>query len=69
MQVHVTRVPRPNTTQPVEVREGATVAEVLRRIQVPVDAVVVIRGETPIPADAPVSEGDRLRVVNVFSGG
>lgn len=69
VRVQVTRLPRPNTPQDVDLEEGATVAEVLRRLLVPLDAVIVIRAERPIPLDAPLDEGDALRIVNVFSGG
>lgn len=63
------RVPRPNVAQPVSVKEGSSVLEVLRALAIPPDAVVVLREESPVPVDASVREGDRLRVVNVFSGG
>lgn len=69
MVVHVVRIPRPNVAQSVPVPSGTTVAAVLRLLQIPPDAVVVIRGEDPVPLDAPVSEGETLRVINVFSGG
>lgn len=69
MNVQVTRVPRPNVTQLVTLDEGATVATLLRRLEIPPDAVIVIRAERPVPLDAPLGHEDTLRIVNVFSGG
>jgi sulfur carrier protein ThiS len=69
VQVTVARVPRPNVAQSFEVQEGASVADVVRKVGAHPDQVIVIRGEQPMPLDALVREGDVLRVVNVFSGG
>lgn len=69
MRVHVCRVPRPNVEQSLDVRDGARVFEVLRAAQIPPDSVVVVRDDRPLPVDAPVRDGDRLRVVSVYSGG
>jgi len=69
VRVHVARVPRPNVEQTLDVRDGATVQDVLRKMNVALDAVVVIRDDQPVPVDAPVREGERLRVLTVFSGG
>lgn len=69
MRVQVTRLPRPNVAQDVEVEAGTRLMGLLGQLAIPPDAVVVIRQERPIPLDAPLAEGDELRVVNVFSGG
>ena len=69
MNVTVARVPRPNVAQALEVPLGATVVDVVRRVGALPDQVIVIRDERPLPLDAPLHEGDRLQVVNVFSGG
>lgn len=69
MLVYVTRVPRPNVEERLELAGAATVIHVLRRLQAPPDSVVVLRGDAPLPVDAALSDGDRIRVVGVFSGG
>jgi sulfur carrier protein ThiS len=69
VRVQVRRLPRPNVDEDVEVRDGATVHDVLRVIGVAPDAVVVMREDAPLPVDAPVAAGERLRVFAVFSGG
>ena len=65
----MSRIPRPNVDEPVTVRDGSTVQDVLRAIQVPPDAVIVMRDDAPLPVDAPVRDGERLRVLTVVSGG
>ena len=69
MRITVARVPRPNVVQTVDVPEASTAGEVVRLVGAHPDQVVVIRGETPLPLDAPICEHDVLRIVNVFSGG
>ena len=69
MRVTVVRVPSPNRDEPIDVSDGATVADVLARVSVHPDAVVVFDGDQPVPTDAPVTEGVRLRIVRVYSGG
>lgn len=69
VRVFVARVPSPNEETALDLPEGATVADALRRLALPLDGVVVIRRDVPIPGDAPLAKGDKLRVVNVFSGG
>lgn len=69
MQVVVSRVPRPNVATPIDLPDGASVMEALKRLGVAPDAVVVLRQGTPLPLDAGLEAGDELRVVNVFSGG
>lgn len=69
MQVTVSRVPRPNVAQILDVASAATVGDVVRQVGAHPDQVIVIRGETPVPLDARVADRDVLRIVNVFSGG
>lgn len=69
MLVRVARVPRPNVEEPVRVAEGATVAQVLRTLKIPPDAVLVVRNEEPVPLDATLAEGETLKIITVFSGG
>lgn len=69
MLVTVSRLPRPNVEETVTLDGDATVQAVLRRLTIPLDAVIVLRGDHPLPSDAPVADGDRLKVISVFSGG
>lgn len=63
------RFPRPNVEQDVTIDGEATVARVLRELRIPPDSVLVVRGNEPVPLDAPAREGELLRILTVFSGG
>ena len=53
----------------ITINSGATVEDVLKRLELNVSAQIVLRGKTPIPTDEIVMEGDELRVIETFSGG
>ena len=50
-------------------RSSATVEDVLRAKGMRPDAVVVVRGKTPIPITDPVADGEELELLEVVSGG
>ncbi len=56
-------------TEEVDLAEGATGMDLLRRLGLSPDAHLLIRGETPIPVDAPLTEGERVIILSVVSGG
>ena len=68
MHIEVELVPA-RKTQRIELGEGTTVADLLRRIGLAVDAHVAVRGEAPLPEDEPLLDGDRITVIAVASGG
>ena len=53
----------------VELGPTATGLDLLRALRLAPDAHILIRSDTPIPADETLAEGDRIRVVGVVSGG
>ena len=50
-------------------RPRATVEDVIRAHGMRPDAVVVLRGATPIPITETVADGEELQVLEVVSGG
>lgn len=68
MQIVAELVPR-RVERTVELRTGATGLDLLRSLGLPPDAHLLIRDDTPVPLDAPLQEGERIRVVGVVSGG
>lgn len=61
---------RENEVRDIEVPSDASVIDLVRSINLPVDGVLVLSGNVPIPLDLPVREaGDDLKVINVASGG
>lgn len=53
----------------VELNPESTGLDLLRALQLAPDAYVLIREETPIPADAPLLDGERVRLIRIVSGG
>jgi len=49
--------------------ESATVMDVLSRLNIKPDTVVVIKDNDPIPIDEGVKDGDKLKIIKVASGG
>jgi sulfur carrier protein ThiS len=43
--------------------------DLLRSLGLAPDAHLVVRGDTPIPLDEPLADGERLRILTAVSGG
>jgi sulfur carrier protein ThiS len=70
MHVSVRFIPRGDPPQRiVELPEGATCADLLKRLDTHPDLVLTVCGETPIPLNAPLTDGDEIKLVHVVSGG
>ena len=68
MKIKVQFIPR-NTWQDVEIRQGATVSDLLRSITLRPDAFIVLRKTTPIPIDEVLEHDEELSLLQVASGG
>jgi len=53
----------------VDLSPRSTGLDLLRALRLAPDAHVLVRQNVPIPADEPLAEGERIRVVAVVSGG
>jgi sulfur carrier protein ThiS len=53
----------------LDLEEGATADDAPRACGIRPELVLVFRDERPIPGDAPLKEGDRIRILRVVSGG
>jgi len=53
----------------LELSPGAKGLDLLRALRLAPDAHILIRGEGPIPVDAALEDGERVRVIGVVSGG
>ena len=68
MKVKIIRIPQ-DTLTVVDVKKGDSVQMLLKKLQLRSDAVIVMRGSTPIPVDDIVENEDELRILQVASGG
>lgn len=68
MKVKITRIPK-DTSMIVEIKKGETVEMLLKKLHLRSDAVIVMRGSTPIPVDDALEDDQNLRILQVASGG
>ena len=68
MRVEVELFPQRRVTA-AELPAGSTGLDLVRSLGLSPDVHIIVRGETPIPIDEVLAEGDRLRVIAVISGG
>ena len=68
MKIKITRFPQ-DTSTVVEITKGETVEMLLKKLQLRSDAVIVMRGSTPIPVDDTLVDNQDLRILQVASGG
>ena len=68
MKVKITRVPQ-DTSTIVEINKGDSVEMLLKKLHVRSNAVIVTRGNTPIPIDDTLQDDQDLRILQVASGG
>ena len=60
----------PDTTKKeVTIPRGSQVLDLLHKIQLKPDTLIVLRGNTPIPIDEVLDEEQELRILRVASGG
>ena len=69
MRIEIKLCPENKTTALDFKVESTTVMDVLLRLNIKPDTVVVIRNGDPIPIDEDVKDGDKLKIIKVASGG
>ncbi|MFO8050117.1 MAG: hypothetical protein R6V01_00255 [Thermoplasmatota archaeon] len=60
---------RENGSRTVRKEKGWDLTNVLRRFDIPLDGVIVLSGDTPLPLDHPVEDLESITIINVASGG
>ncbi|HDM67293.1 MAG TPA: hypothetical protein ENG62_02775 [Thermoplasmatales archaeon] len=68
MQVAV-RILRTNEVKTINLRNDATIIDLLDKLGFKPDTVIVTNGETPIPVDDQVKDNKELTIIQVSSGG
>ena len=68
MKITVTMVPS-KTNKEIKIPKGSTVTDLLEKMQLKPDTVIVLRENTPIPIDDILNNDQQLQVIQVASGG
>ena len=68
MKITVKILPE-NSTREINLKSGSKVYDLLKKIQLRPDALIVLKGNTPIPVDDLLDEVQELSILQVASGG
>ena len=68
MKITVKILPE-NSTKEIDLKSGSKVYDLLKKIQLRPDALIVLKGNMPIPVDDILGEEQELSIVQVASGG
>jgi sulfur carrier protein ThiS len=69
MKVHVEFRPRRQEDRPIELADGANAEDLVHAVGESTDIIVVVRGNTPIPEDEVLVDGETLLLLSAASGG
>lgn len=68
MKISVTILPD-NSLKEVEIKSGSKIFDLIKKIHLKPDALIVLKDSKPIPIDEILSEGQKLTILQVASGG
>lgn len=69
MKVHATLHGFQEKERELVLREGALADDAPRALGIRPELVLVFRDDRPLPANEPLRDGDRVRILRVVSGG
>ncbi len=68
MKISVTILPD-NLLKEVEIKSGSKIFDLIKKIHLKPDTLIVLKDNKPIPIDDILSEGQKLTILQVASGG
>jgi len=69
MKVKVKLLPTRKEERNLTLEDGASVEDVIRSLELFPDAWIAVKGDTPVPLDEILHDGDEIKLVSVVSGG
>ena len=63
------KISRTNEIKEVNLETGTTIQDLLKKIDIKPDTVIVINNDNPIPIDDELVDGEELTILQVSSGG
>jgi len=63
------KILRTNNTKKIDLKSGATVNNLLEKLKLKPDTLIVMKDNSPIPIDDKLDDGDELTIILVSSGG
>lgn len=69
MKVKVRSFPEGQIRKEIMLEDNARVLDLLKKLDLRPDSWIVVRDDKAIPEDAPLKDGDSIRLLSVISGG
>ena len=63
------KISRTNETKEIDLDNGTTVQDLLKKINLKPDTIIVLNNNKPIPIDNELKNGEELTILLVSSGG
>lgn len=63
------KISRTNKENEVQMKKGSTVLDLLNKLKIKPDTVVIMSKKTPIPIDDTLKDKQEITIIQVFSGG
>jgi thiamine biosynthesis protein ThiS len=63
------KISRINKEKEVQLKKGSTVLDLLNKLKLKPDTVVVMSNKSPIPIDETLKDNQEITIIQVFSGG
>jgi len=58
-----------NATEEIDVEHGSKMYDLLKKINLKPDNIIILRGNTPVPVDDILTDEQELTIIQVASGG
>ena len=62
-------IPRGAEEKELEMADGSTGMELLKKLNLPPDVHILVRDKIPIPLDEKLLNGESIKIISVVSGG
>jgi sulfur carrier protein ThiS len=63
------KISRSNKEKEIQMEKGSTVLDLLNKLKIKPDTVVIMSNKIPIPIDDNLKEKQEISIIQVFSGG
>ena len=68
MMIKITMIPS-NMKKDIDMKPGSTVSDLLEKLRLKPDTVIILRNSIPVPVDDVITDMEELKIVQVASGG
>ncbi len=63
------KISRTNKEKEIQLEKGSTILDLLNKLNIKPDTVIVMSKKTPVPIDENLKDKQKITVIQVFSGG